>query len=196
MRVGHGPSWVLRCDFPEYLQLSGTIAQQEGFQPGADTRTATLVETQWLMWWESLMLPPAGFAMLPNQTDPWRRVNYDPPDFTRLAHWPAIQALCRRHYPAFHQHWGTIGGDKDPMTVLLHEQLTRVRVDRIVNACAAAAGKRESAPFDLTVDFVVWPADYERVSSDTYVVLGKQYLEPEQVESLRELLRSSIAKLV
>jgi hypothetical protein len=82
------------------------------------------------------------------------------------------------------------------MTALLDEQFQRVRVDKVVSACAAAAGRRESAPCVLAVDFVMWPADYMRVVSDTYVVLGKRYLGPAETTTLQEILRELIARLV
>jgi hypothetical protein len=190
-------AWQLRCDFPEYLQFSGAIAQQEGFRFDDGTPPVSSAEAQWRAWWNSLFVPlPKHFTFLPSRGDPRLRARYDPPTFSLLARWPDVQALCWRYYPFFREHWGTIGGDKEPMAALLDEQLQRVRVDKVVSACAAAAGKRESAPFVLAVDFVVWPADYRRVVGDTYVVLGKRYLDTEQATTLQEILREHIARLV
>jgi hypothetical protein len=187
----------VRCDFPEYLQLSSYIAQQEGFRLDADSPSASAAKAEWRAWWESLFIPPAThIAIHPDRNNPWLRVNYDPPGFTRLAHWPAVQVLCRQHFPTFHRHWGTVGGEKEPMSRRMSEQLQRVRMERIVKACAAVAGKRESAPFDLTVNFVLWPDDFHRVISDTYLVLGRQFLDVERVVALRAILQEFIARLV
>jgi hypothetical protein len=189
-------SWQLRCGFPEYLQLSGYIAIQEGFEFETHTGAQPLIETEWRMWWESLMLPPTPFAILPHQTDPWRRVTYDPPNFVHLAHWPDMQALCQRYFPEFHRHWGMAGGEQERLTGLMHEQLLRVRIDQIVDACVAVSGKRRSAPFTLMVDFVQWPTDFQRIASGEYLVLGKQYVEPGQALEFQEVLGSVIAGLV
>ncbi|MCL5997163.1 MAG: hypothetical protein M1546_14070 [Chloroflexi bacterium] len=195
-RLNSSP-WQLQCGFPEYLQLSGIIAQQEGFRLDGGAPPVSPAEAEWRAWWESLLIPqPENVATTSEWGNPWLRVNYDPPTFTRLARWPAVQALCQRHFPTFHQHWGTVGGDKLPMANQLGEQLRRVRIDKIVKICAATAGKRESAPFKLTVDFVVWPPDYRRIISDTYVVLGKRYLDPAQATTLRGLLQELVARLV
>lgn len=203
-------SWELRLDFPAELQFASYIGQQTGFSFEEETQPASSAEAEWRTWWTQL--PGWTFdAQLaealrkePN-TDPFSLLDqaevramsgYMPPDFPDLADRPDLQALCRQHWPTFNAVWESLAGEKFALSEQLQTQLQRVRVDKLVKAATRAAAKRQPHPFMLRVDFVRWPAYYQRVMSDQHLVLGANYVDARYAEALRMQLSTYVAKLV
>ncbi len=195
-------------DLPEELQFCAYIGQQEAFHPTDATPLHAPAETEWRVWWE--MLPTYTFGArfdaarrqtpetapreLLQRVDPRDYSRFDPPDFTRMRNMPALQQLCRSYWPKFHSEWGSAGGNKMRMVTKLHTQLRKIPIDRLVYECRRAANKPIVDPFYLQVDFVIWPEDYRHEISSRHLVLGVQYLEPVQVDALRTLIKTYIAK--
>ncbi len=197
MRIKNSESWQVSLDFPEELQFASYIAQQEGFtlEEGGDAKSPA--EIEWRGWWERLINHlPAKQEAMHQGIDPRTVTEFDPPAFTSLEAIPGLQTICKKHWPMFHQHWGTVGGQKMPNVEKLLEQLRRVPLDQIVKECLKEAGKTGSDPFNLRVDFVQWPARYVYQVSDQHVILGAQFVESEHINELTMILKTTICPLV
>lgn len=197
MKLKNSESWQGSLDFPEELQFASYIAQQEGFamEDGGDAKSPA--EIEWRSWWERLINQlPAKQEAMRQGIDPRTVTEFDPPAFTSLEAIPGLQTLCRKHWLAFNQYWGTVGGQKMPNVEKLLKQLQRVRLDQIVKECMKEVGKTRSNPFSLRVDFVQWPAQYLHRASDHHVILGAQFVEPEYTDELTAILKTTICPLV
>jgi hypothetical protein len=190
-------SWQASLDFPEELQFASYIAQQEGFTLGEGGHAKSPVEIEWRDWWERLInhLPVKQEAKQQG-IDPRAVTEFDPPAFTSLEAIPGLQTLCRKHWLAFRQYWGTVGEHRMPHIEKLLEQLRRVPLDQIVKECMKEVGKTGSNPFNLRVDFVMWPARYLHRASDQHMVLGAQFVEHEHIDGLITILKTTICSLV
>ncbi|WIG59505.1 MAG: hypothetical protein OJF49_002252 [Ktedonobacterales bacterium] len=212
MRRSNAPSWRIACDFPEDLQFAAYIGQQEQFSLASDAPPRDAAERAWRVWWEALphwleerdmqaqqmerATPPVSAQEQMRQIGALYTARYDPPDFASLAATPALRDLCRQHWPVFQMLWSPPGGEKMVLATMLGDQLRNVALNRMVRDCARVAGKRESAPFLLRIDFTRWPADYLRVLSNTHIMLGAGYLAAARMADFAGLLREYVALLV
>lgn len=201
-----------RLRLPEDLQFAAYIGQQEQFSLAPDEPPRGVAEVAWRVWWEALphwleerdmqaqQMERATSAI--SAQEQMRQIGalysarYDPPDFASFAATPALRDLCRQHWPMFQMLWSPPGGEKMVLSAMLADQIRNVALNRIVRDCAKAAGKRESAPFLLRIDFTRWPADYLRAVSDAHVILGADYLAAAQMADFAGLLRAAVARLV
>jgi hypothetical protein len=217
MRLVGSASWQVRSDLPEALQFSGSVGEHAGFRLAPDQaphqapRDST--EAAWRLWWHQLLTHTFGLLMeqvaeempasspaehqarLREGAERARR-EYGPPTFPELAHSSDLQRLCRQEWPPFLAGWGSIGGQKQLLVSQMHAQFQRVRLDRIVRACAVEAGKSAPAPFVLRVDYVRWPHDYRHRVSHQHLVLGAHYLEAAHADELQAALQSAILPLI
>lgn len=197
MKMKNSASWRASLDFPEELQFASYVAQQEGFtlEEGGDAKSQA--EIEWRSWWERLISRlPAKQEAMQQGIDPRAVTAFDPPAFNSLEAIPGLQTLCRKHWLAFHQYWGTVRGQRMPHIEKLLEQLRRVALDQIVKECLREAGRTKSNPFNLRVDFVQWPVRYLHRASDQHVILGAQFVEPEHIDELTTILKTTICPLV
>jgi hypothetical protein len=201
--------WVISWDIPEALQFSAYIGQQEAFSFVETDAPHSEAEREWQVWWRGL--PDRLFTYHADMdhlfrsrahlspAELWRQIgppdsfDYEPPDFDGLSEQPALQALCRRHWPDFQRRWEI---EKPEFIAKMREQGGTVREERIVRSCVRAADKTMSAPFFLRLDFVRWPEAYRRQHSLQHIVLGVQHLEATSVEQLRAIITAAVAKLV
>ena len=197
MKLKNSESWQVFLDFPEELQFASYIAQWEDFTLGEGGDAKSPAEIEWRGWWERLISHlPAKQEAMRQGIDPRTVTEFDPPAFNSLEAISGLQTICRKHWLAFHQHWGTIGGQKMPNVEKLLEQLRRVPINQIVKEYVKEAGKTRSNPFNLRVDFVHWPARYLHRASDQHVILGAQFVEPEHTDELTTILKTTICPLV
>ncbi len=205
-------AWRVGYDMPEALQLAAYIGKAEGYTPpdgAAETAAVTLAEADWRAWWDRLLgdnvglrieraraaMPGASFAEQVRAAHPSDL--YDPPLFDALDAPPTIQALCRRHWSAFHEWWDSpLGREKRRLANALRDANQRLSLNQIVYHSVKAAGKRVSASFALSFDIVIWPADYLHPISDQHIILGADYLTSEHAEAYRALHASFIARIV
>lgn len=201
--------WTITWDVPQALQFSGFVGEQAGFrfEPTVETRRG--VEREWYSWWSEL--PGQIFGVQAEMDQVFRSERAlsanaiwstlgsaevdgdDAPEFDSLRHQPALRALCREQWPRFEQQWAAT---KPALFSQMAHQGAAVRENRIVRASAQAAGKAQSAPFLLRLDFVAWPADYLEYRTDGHVVLGARYLAPAATAQLREIIATAVARLV
>lgn len=185
---------------PEMLQFAAFIGEQEGFDPFAVDVPASPAEAEWRVWWEELPALEAGHGAairraaqerqrIPN---PSRHVWLDPPEFEHWSDLPALQELCRRHWPAFKDGWDR---EKPLLAEQERRQTEALGLQRMVRDALRQAGKR-GADFTLVVTFVRWPPGYQRPVDANHLVLGVSYLEPAHLADLRGLLSARIAALV
>lgn len=207
--MASGSSWTLTTNAPEQLQLVAHIGEREGFSPVIDTGPVSAAEAQWREHW--LLLP----SLLREYEDAFRRVMPEleratsegrdargivperppelmpePPEFAGLEPSPLLQGLYRRHWDDFQEGWRRVG-------VALQKELRSPPVIVVMRDLAAVLGHkgRRSDAFQVRVDFVRWPRDYEwRVSGDHFV-LGWDYLEGEGLDRLRRLLWAQVDSL-
>lgn len=213
MRFAQRASWQVRSDIPEELQFGGVVGEQAGFSLAPDQSPRDPTEDAWRAWWDRLLTQTFDVHMVQvtqeiPATSPAEhqarlleaarraRQGFGPPDFPELTHTPDLQQLCQREWPLFQRSWGIVGGQKSVLVGAMQEQLQRVRLDRLVRACAAEARKSEAAPFVLRVDFVRWPQDYQHRVSQRHLVLGARYLEAAHVNRLQAILHATIMPLV
>jgi hypothetical protein len=197
MKIKNSESWRVSLDFPEELQFASYIAQREGFTLEDEGDAKSPAEIEWRSWWDRLVsYLPAKQEAMRQGIDPRTVTEFDPPAFTSLEAIPGLQTICKKHWPMFHQHWGTVGGQKMPNMEKLLEQLQRVRLDQIVKECLKEVGKTRSNPFNLCVDFVQCLARYQHRASDQHVILGAQFVEPEYTDELTMILKTTICLLV
>lgn len=200
-------SWKVAFDFPKELLFLGYVAQAEQFRVPEEAEPASDGEGQWQAWWQ--ILPMQTFGVISreaHEASPGldtmttlrmiaarRQSVFDPPDFSALQDKPTLRELCRRHWPAYHREWETMGGAGAEQMKSWHERFHHLHIDRIVGQCARATGKAVF-PFSLMYDFLLWPQEYYRKLSDTHFLLGSTYLEHD--ERLKALLHSTIAQLL
>jgi hypothetical protein len=197
VKLKNSESWHVSLDFPEELQFASYIAQREDFTLGEEGGAKSPAEIEWRSWWDRLVSHlPAKQEAMRQGIDPRTVTEFDPPAFNSLEAMPGLQTICEKHWPMFHQHWGTVGGQMTPNMEKLLKQLQRVRLDQIVKECMREVGKTKSNPFKLRVDFVQWPARYLYRASGQHVVLGAQFVEPEHIDELTTILKTTICLLV
>ena len=188
--------WDIRIDFPDDLQFAVYIAQAQGFAPDTISSTSSALAQEWALWWESLVVGQLAVTeATSNLMDVRAFSHFVPPDFPDLAVAPTLQAVCRATWPQFHQEWGGLHSPELQWVQEIRKTLRVLNVNQLVDECQAALDKAKIEPFRLQIDLLHWPTAYQWIVADNHLVLGVGYLEPEQHEELRILMRQQIMKL-
>lgn len=199
-------SWRIVIDAPRELGFAAYIGRVEHFSLDEGSPASSKVEAEWRWWWQDLpQKSQAGRSEINRVLQDLKAGTprpgslpglwFDPPDFPDLADIPYVRELCRRHWDHFQGEWAAIkwrltGSNRKPPNPMPHTNL-----ERLIAQCQRSTGRRGQA-FDLRLDFIEWPRDYERMAAAGHLILGSGYQEAEKADALREVLRQRITALL
>lgn len=199
LSLGQTPSqtWFVNCNFPLALQFGAYIGQQEDFKANEAAVSKNEAETEWRRQYELWLKKPSGEqvdqqaqpTILDAPVDP-RPFGFDPPNFDDLHQTPHLQKLCRQHWPAFHQMWGVTSGRKLQLAAQLNDSLQQMRLDKLMRKIP------HKRPFQLQIDFVLWPEDTFRELTDDHLILGIRFLQPTERAALQQIIIDQVKKVV
>ena len=188
-------SWRMTSGFPEELEFGAYIGWQEKFTLPPSV-SSTLIETDWRSWFESILLSLIEQTSIDYEGHVQKvRQLYDPPTFDALSNYE-LKERCLSLWPNFQRYWLHFDGEKGRATKRLREQMSIIRPDQLIASVVKKRRRKQTHPFSLSVNFVIWPEDYRREIHNNVIVLGLQYLETKNSEALSHILIESILKHV
>ncbi len=158
--------WRIVIDWPQSLWFAAYIGQREGFELGGEIQASSQAETEWRIWWDNCDMPVYELA--------------------------AVEKLREFYKAGFEQE---VAETRLKLVQKQNTQLDLVNLAKIVKSCQIKMGKTVS-DFELELDFVTWPKDYNKSVSNRRIVLGIGYLQPEKLAELNEILQRLILGLV
>lgn len=201
--------WIITWDLAEPLQFAAYVGERRGFFAADQTPDDTSEGRTWQRWWQQLVsdafareamvdatirayadLPPQALARLIAAPSTG---SFDPPDFASLGNTPELQGSCQEQWPAFVAVWTL---EKPALLERMRRQGLRVRDDRIVRAAARVAKLPSIPAFFLRIDFVRWPAVYQRRISPQHLVLGSHYLQSSAAAELEAIIAGAVRELI
>jgi hypothetical protein len=185
--------------FPISLNFCAQVGEQEGFRPTENSERLFSIERDWNLWWGSLVafedevfrrytLPAKPPTAIQNeQLARMGQARFDPPHFKSLASRPALRGKCRTYWRGFHKQWDEM--QRQFSDNLLAQDYRLPPLGEVVAQDAISSEQGLLQPSILRVTFVLWPRDYYLPLSHEHIILGVQYLEPDQVTAFADIIR-------
>lgn len=198
-------TWRIQWHFPESLQFCSYVDDREGYRFDLSEPTVTPQDAEWRTWLTRLFDSTCQYKpdepTLPQDKSRDAQLRqflayYDAPEFEQLSALPALRSCCQRLWPDFREWWNKVGGEKQRLNSLLHEQLARLNLDKLVRQCMRAAHKSTVPYFALKVNLMRWPAHFYQPLSSHCFVADTSVIMHDRIDELRSLLQSHIVRLI